>query len=73
MCDETLSRMIEIWMRDRLVSDNNLQHSKSIIPQFFLQGTTNNVRLTLSVCDTTPGFTIVLSKAIRIDDTTYDI
>ena len=31
-CDEILSWMIEIWMEIHLVS-NNLQHSKSIIPQ----------------------------------------
>ena len=34
---------------------------------------TSNVRLTLSLGDTTPGFTIVLSKTIRIGDTKYNI
>ena len=33
---------------------------------------TNNVRLTFSVGDTTPGFTIALSKTMKIGDTKYN-
>jgi hypothetical protein len=39
-----------------------LQHYKSIIPQFFLQGMTNSVGLTISVNDTTPWFTISIEQ-----------
>ena len=50
-----------------------LQHYKSIIPQKFLQGMTNIVGLTSSVSDTTPQFTSVLCKTIRIGDTKYHV
>ena len=46
--------MIEIWMKNQLISDNicNIyNHPKT------LQGMTNNVGLTFSVGDTTPWFT----------------
>jgi hypothetical protein len=46
-----------------------MQHCKSIIPQFCLQGMTHNVGLTFSVGDTIPRFTISMSTTIRIGDT----
>ena len=59
-CDEILSWMTEIWMKNHLVSIIFLQHCKPITPpkKFFLQGMTNNVGLTFSVGDTLPQFTI---------------
>ena len=62
-CDGMLLRMIEIWMKPHLVSDNKCNpvnlyspHPKSI------QGMTNNVELTLSVGDTIPGFTVSIEQ-----------
>ena len=34
-CDEIFSWMVEFWIENRLVSDNILQHCKSIMPQEF--------------------------------------
>ena len=41
-----------------LSKPQNLQHYKSTMPIFVLQGMTNNVEFTFSVGDTTPRFTI---------------
>ena len=63
ICDEILSRMIEIWKKNHLVSDSfcntvNLQSP----PNKKLQGMTNNVGLTFSVGDTIPRFTISIEQ-----------
>ena len=47
-----LTWMIEIRMKNHLVSDSNCQHHKSIIPQKTYKETTNNVELTFSFGDT---------------------
>ena len=49
-CDERLSRMIEIWMRNHLVRGSKCNTVETHNPQTNLQGTTNNVGLTFSVC-----------------------
>ena len=59
-----LSWMIEIWLKNQLVSANTaiLQHCQSIMPNFLLQGMTNIVKLTFSVGDTTLRFTISIEE-----------
>ena len=54
--------MVEIWMKNHLVSDSNLQHCKSIIPPKKLQGLANNVGLAFSIGDNTPQFTISIEQ-----------
>ena len=49
-CDEILSWMIEIWMKNHLVSDNNCNIVK-IKSLKYLQGMANNVGLKSSVGD----------------------
>jgi hypothetical protein len=53
-CDEILLWVIEIWMKNHMVSDNN---SNTVN----LQGTTNNVGLT-SMSDTIPWVTISIEQ-----------
>ena len=53
-CDEILSWVIEIQMKNYWVSDCNC----TTITPTNLQGMTNNVGLTISVGDTTPQFII---------------
>ena len=50
--------MIEISMKDHLVSDNNCNTVNLSSPKKNLQGITTNVGLTISVGDTTLRFTI---------------
>ena len=57
-CDEILSWMIKLWMKNHLISNNNLQDRKSIIFLKSLQGMTNNIGSTLSVGGTTPRYTV---------------
>ena len=45
--------MIQVWMKDHLVSDNIYNTIKSIVPKYIFQGLMNNVRFTFSVGDTT--------------------
>jgi hypothetical protein len=59
-CDEILSWIIEIWMKNHLVNDNNcntvnLESSKKL-------RVTNNVALTFSVSDTVLQFTISIEQ-----------
>ena len=61
-CDEILSWIIEIWMKQHLVSD-----SKYIIIQKNYKEWQIMFGLTFSVSDTTPSFTI------SIGDTKYQI
>ena len=56
--DEILSWLIEIWMKNCLVSSSNYKCN----PPKKLQGMENNVRLTFSVGDTTPRFTISIEQ-----------
>jgi hypothetical protein len=56
-CDEILSWLIEIWMKNHLVSDSNCNTVRPYYP-LTLQGMTNNVGLTFSAGDTTPLFTM---------------
>jgi hypothetical protein len=55
-CDEMLSWVIGIWMKNHSISDN-----KSIIPNK-LQGLANNVGLTFSVGDIILRFTISIEQ-----------
>ena len=54
--------MIEIWMRNHLVSDNNCNTINLQSPQLFLQVMTNNVGPTINVDDTTPWFTMSMEQ-----------
>ena len=54
-CDEILLWVIEIWMKDHLLSDNYNCNTIN------LQGMTNNVGLT-SMSDTIPWFTISIEQ-----------
>ena len=65
---EILSWMVEIWVKKHLVSES-LQLCDSIMPKFFLQGTTNIARFTFSVVTRT----VYMSKTNRIGDTKYNI
>ena len=62
-CDETLSWMIQIWMTIfvHLVSDKKCNTANLHSPKN-LRGMINNVRLTFSVGDTLPWFTINIEK-----------
>ena len=62
-CDEMLSWMIEIWMKNHLVSDKNCNIVVYNPPQN-LQGMTNDVGLKFCVGDTTPRFTISMEQDI---------
>ena len=57
LSDEISSWMIEIWMKNHLVSDSNC-NTVNIFSLKKLQGMTYNIGLTLSVSDTVPQFTI---------------
>jgi hypothetical protein len=59
-CDEILSWMINIWMRNHLVSDIDCKTINLLSQK--LQGMTNNVGLTFSVGDTIPRFTISIEQ-----------
>ena len=50
LCDEIFSWMIDVWMKDHLVSDNNCNN---VITSVIVQEMTNNVELTLSFGDIT--------------------
>jgi hypothetical protein len=60
-CDEILSWMIENWMKNHLVSDNNcsIAHLNSLKK---LCGMINNFGLTFSVGDTLLWFTLSIEK-----------
>jgi len=60
-CDEMLSWMIEIWMKNHSVSDSNC-NTINLNPLKILQEMTNNVGLAFSVGDTTPRFTISIEE-----------
>ena len=57
-CDDILSRMMEIWMENQLVSDRNCNTIYIYNPPKTLQGMTNNVGLAFSVGDTIQQFTL---------------
>ena len=66
-CDEMLSWMINIWMKNYLVRDSNCNTANLHSPppkkkQKTKQGMTNNVGLTFSVGDTIPRFTISIEQ-----------
>ena len=63
--------MIEIWMKNYLVSDCNYNTVNLLSPKKW-QEMTINVGLTFKVGDTILRF-VVLSKTIRIGDTKYHI
>jgi hypothetical protein len=46
-CDETLSRMVEIWMQNHLVSDGNCNIVNLEPPPLSLQGMPNHVRVSI--------------------------
>ena len=71
-CDEILSWMTKIWMKNNLVSDSNCNTIKSIIPQI-LQDMTNNVGLKLVLMTLYRKLQLVLRKTIRIGDTKYHL
>jgi hypothetical protein len=55
--------MIEVWMRNHLVSDTWMQPYKYVIPpQNFARMTNNNVGLTFDVGDTRPWLTISIEQ-----------
>jgi hypothetical protein len=60
-CDETLSWMIEMQMKNHLVSDSNCNVVNLQSPKR-LQGMTNHIAFTFSVCDTTQWFTIRIEQ-----------
>ena len=60
-CDEIMSWMIEIWMRNHSVSDSNCKIVK-LESLKNLQGMANNVGLKFSVGDTTPRFKISIEQ-----------
>ena len=66
-----LSWMIEIWMKNHLVSDSNRNTVNLCNPWKYWQGMINNVGLTFSVVTLHLGLQLVLSKTIRIGDTKY--
>jgi len=73
-CDKILSRTIDIWMKIHLVSDSNYNIVKILIPNYNIQGVTNNIRFTFGGGDTTRTILqIVMSKTNRMGDTTYNI
>ena len=51
-CVEALSWVIEVWKKDHLLSDGNLQRNTSLIPKNVYRGMTNIVGLTFSASDT---------------------
>ena len=59
-------------MKNHLVSDS-FCIAVNLCPPKYLQGTTNNVGLTISGRDTLYGLQLALSKTIRIGDTKYHI
>ena len=64
--------MIEIWMRNHLVSENNCNIVIYNV-QFLCKKWQNNYGLTFGACDITRGgLQLVLSKTNRIDDTKYN-
>ena len=69
-CDEILSWMIEIWMKNVLVSGSNC-NIVILLSSKNLQGMRNNIGLTYRVGDTYYSLQLVLSKTIRIGDTKY--
>ena len=50
--------VIEVWMKNHMISDSNYQHCKPIISPKKLQGMPIKVGLTFSVGGTTQWFTI---------------
>ena len=61
-CDEILSWMDEIWMKNHLASDNTSQHCNFIISPKELQGMTNDVGLHLELMMLHRGFTIDIEQ-----------
>ena len=60
-CDEILSCMIEIWMKNHLVSDSNCNPVNLSSPKKS-QGMANSVGLTFNVGDTIPRFRISIEQ-----------
>ena len=60
-CDEILSCIIEFWMKNHLINDNNCDIVNLKSPKK-LQGMTNNIGLRFSVDDTIPGLTISIEQ-----------
>ena len=63
-CDEILSWIIQIWMKNHLVTDSDCNTVNLQSPQN-LQGMTFNVGLTFGVGDTTLSPTFNLSTAMH--------
>ena len=61
--DEILSWMIEIWMKNHFVSDNNCDILNLLSPKKFTRND-KHVGLTFSVGDTTLQFTISIEQDI---------
>ena len=72
-CDEMLSWMIEIWMKNHLVSGSNCNTVILWSPKRFTRDDKIMFGLTCIVGDTTPGLQLVLSTTSRIGDTRYQI
>ena len=65
--------MVQIWMKNQLVSDSNCNIVDLYNALNFLQGMTNSVGLTLVLVTLYRGLQLVLSKTIRFGDTKYHI
>ena len=61
-CDEILSWMVEIWMKNQSVSDSFIIYNPP--PKKKLQGMTNNYGLTFSVDDAIMWFPISIEQNI---------
>ena len=61
-CDEMMSWMIGIWMKNHLWNDSDCNIINLQSAHKSLQGMINNAGLTFSVGDTTPWFTISIEQ-----------
>ena len=61
-CDKILSWVVEIWMKNHLVSDSNCNTVKCIIPQTLYKEWQIMLGLTFSAGDTTPRSTISIEQ-----------
>ena len=72
-CNKLYSCMIEIWMKNHLVSDSTCNIIKSIMPNYVKEW---QLMLGLHLVLVTPpvgGLQLVLSKTYRIGETKYNI
>ena len=72
-CDGILSWMVQIWIKNQLISDNNCNIVDLYNALNFLQGMTNSVGLTLVLVTLYRGLQLILSKTIRFGDMKYHI